>query len=59
MCNGRGLYCLGLKAVSLSLANDADSLDPSVSASELGDDRGGSTSNTTDEREDLSDGVVG
>ena len=56
---GRGLYCFGLIAFSLSLVDNVDSLDPSVSASELGEDSRMSPSNVTEEREDRSDGVVG
>ena len=56
---GRGLYCFGLRTESLSLADRVESLDPSVSASELGEERGISLSRVTEERDERSDGVVG
>ena len=41
--------------MSVSLADSVESLDPSVSASELGEDKGISLSRVTEDRDDRSD----
>ena len=50
--------CLGLRVLSVSLADSVDSREPSVSASELGDDRGTSLSKVTEERDERSEGLI-
>ena len=44
--------------MSVSLADKVDSLDPSVSTSELGDDKGMSLSKVDEDRDDRSDREV-
>ena len=50
--------CLGLRVLSVSLADSVDSRELSVSASELGDDRGTSLSKVTEERDERSEGLI-
>ena len=42
----------------MSLVDNVDSLEPSVPASELGDDNGASLSNVTDEHDDRFEGLI-
>ena len=42
----------------MSLVDNVDSLEPSVPASELGDDNGASLSKVTDEQDDRFEGLI-